>query len=200
MDLEMDKPVKTVKVVVVGEGAVGKTAMTVTYAHKYFPTEYTATVFDNYPTDIEVGGVQINMNIWDTGGLDEFEDLRKLTYPGTDVFVVCFDLTNGDSRENILNVWIPDLRERVGQTTPIILVGTKSERSFIPPPMSKGSQFYGDPEGYESYHITSYKQGVQLAKKIGAAKYLECSAKNNDGLEAVFHEAAKIGFGWRYKK
>ena len=190
MDLEMKEAVKTVKVVVVGDANVGKTAMILIYTHKYFgfPRVSEATVFDIYPTDIEFGGVQINMNIWDTGGLDEFDNLRKLTYPETDVFLVCFDLTNGSSRENILNVWIPELRERVGNTTPIILVGTKSERIF------------DEDADRRSYHITSYKQGVQLAKQIGAIEYLECSAKNNECLEAVFHEAAKVGLGWRYKK
>ena len=46
----------------------------------------------------------------------------------------------------------------------------------------------------------TYKDGVQLAKKIGATKYLECSAKNNEGLEAVFREAAKVGLGGGNKK
>ena len=181
----MEEAVKTVKFVVVGDVNVGKTAMIVTYAYKYFPTEYTATVFDSYPTDIEVGGYKTKMIIWDNSGLETFEHLRKLTYPDGDVVIICFDLVNQASYENVLSVWIPELRGGIRQTTPIILVGTKSElRSEVG---RKNKSF-------------SYKQGAQLAEEIGAAKYLECSARNNEGLEAVFYEAAKEGLGWGNKK
>ena len=185
MDLEMDKPGKAIKVVVVGDSYIGKTAIIETYTQKRFPTDYNATVFDSYPTDIEVGGYKTKMIIWDNSGLETFEHLRKLTYPDADVVIICFDLVNQASYENVLSVWIPELRGGIRQTTPIILVGTKSElRSEV---------------GRKNKSFT-YKQGAQLAEEIGAAKYLECSARNNEGLEAVFYEAAKEGLGWGNKK
>ena len=185
MDLEMDKPGKAIKGVVVGDSYIGKTAIIETYTQKRFPTEYKATVFDSYPADIEVGGYKTKMIIWDSSGLETYDHLRKLTYPDADVIIICFDLTNQASYENVSSVWIPELRGGIRQTTPIILVGTKSELRS---------------EAGRRNKSFTYKQGVQLAKEIGAAKYLECSARNNEGLEAVFHEAAKEGLGWGNKK
>ena len=48
----VDSPKKNFKIVVVGDGAVGKTCFCMMYAKNEFPTEYTATVFDSYPTDM----------------------------------------------------------------------------------------------------------------------------------------------------
>ena len=152
-----------------------------TYKTKRFLEYHAATVFDTHQTDIEFDGIQIKMNIWDTSGMSGMENLRKLIYQDTDVFVICFDLKNA----SWVHDWMNEVRQRRENKAPIILVGTKSDlRSKV---------------GRRNKYVT-YKQGVHLAKDIGAVKYLECSSKNNEGLEATFQVAAKVGLGWGYKK
>lgn len=123
----VDSPKKNFKIVVVGDGAVGKTCFCMMYAKNEFPTEYTATVFDSYPTDMTLSdGTELKVNIWDTAGQEEFENLRKLTYPETNLFMVCFSMDNRASFENVRNVWLPDLAGRAGKV-PKMLVGTKKD-------------------------------------------------------------------------
>jgi len=125
--LEEDK--KTVKVVVVGDGAVGKTCLCTVYTQKTFPTSYNPTVFDTYPTDMVLADPEktaVKVNIWDTAGQEEFENLRTLTYPDTDLFIVCFSMVDRNSFENVGHVWLKDLNGRAANT-PKFLVGTKKD-------------------------------------------------------------------------
>lgn len=48
------------------------------------------TVFDNFNAIEKYQDHNVNINLWDTAGQEEYEKLRPLSYPGTDVFIVCF--------------------------------------------------------------------------------------------------------------
>ena len=62
---------------------------------------YVPTVFDNYTANAIVDGQPINLGLWDTAGSDEYNTLRPLSYPGTDVFIICFSLASPASFENV---------------------------------------------------------------------------------------------------
>ena len=170
------------KLVVVGDGAVGKTCMLISYAANRFPTEYVPTVFDNYVVNLQAGNTVIELGLWDTAGQDEYDRLRPLSYGSADIFLVCFSVVNPVSYENIRNKWAPEL-SHFCPTVPKIVVGTNVDLRNDPGRIHQLS-FHGK-------HPTTKEEGEQLAKKIRAAKYLECSALTGEGLKEVFDEAVK---------
>ncbi|XP_075074305.1 rac-like GTP-binding protein 5 [Nicotiana tabacum] len=113
-----------IKCVTVGDGAVGKTCLLISYANDTFPTVCVPTVFDHFSADVVVDGSTVNLGLWDTAGQEDYNRLRPLSYPEADVFILAFSLISKASYENVSKKWIPELRH-YAPGVPIILVGTK---------------------------------------------------------------------------
>lgn len=172
-----------IKLMVVGDGSVGKTCLLISYTTNSFPGEYVPTVFDNYNANAIVEGNPVNLGLWDTAGSEEYDTLRPLSYPGTDVFLICFSIFSPESFESVTKKWYPEISEHASDT-PIILVGTKLDLRAKPEAIQSLKENSQEP-------ITT-KKGEELAKKIGAKRYLECSALTQEGLAKVFEEAVKV--------
>ncbi|XP_053383593.1 rho-related GTP-binding protein RhoV-like [Mercenaria mercenaria] len=168
-----------IKCVVIGDGNVGKTCLAKTYVNNSFPPEYTnPTVYDNYTAVLTIEGRRFNLALTDTAGKEDYDRLRPLSYPQTDVFLLCFAVDSRDSYDNVWEKWAPEVLHYC-PSTPIILVGTKlDERESH---VDRDKKF-----------VSNYEQGVYLMKKIGARRYLECSALAQQGVTTVFEEAVKI--------
>jgi len=177
---------QAIKCVVVGDGAVGKTCMLMSFSNNTFPQEYVPTVFDNYNTAIMVEDTPYNLGLWDTAGQEEYDRLRALCYPQTDVFLMCFSIISPSSFENIKIRWYPELQHHC-QGTPVLLVGTKLD-------LRDDAAIIDGLRGQGLAPITR-EQGESLAKETGSSGYVECSALTQKGLKQVFDEAARIVVG-----
>ncbi|VDO26442.1 unnamed protein product [Onchocerca flexuosa] len=166
------------KLVIVGDGACGKTCLLIVFSKDQFPDVYVPTVFENYVADIEVDGKQVELALWDTAGQEDYDRLRPLSYPDTDVILMCFSIDSPDSLENIPEKWTPEagfFNLRNDQQTIRELAKMKQE-----PVRSE--------------------QGRAIAEQIGAFAYLECSAKAKEGIREVFEKATQAALQQKKKK
>jgi len=169
---------KRVKLVVVGDGAVGKTSLLIRYATGEFPTEYLPTVFENYTAQMKRDKETILLHLWDTAGQEDYDRLRPLSYPGADVVLLCFSTINNASYEAIKEKWAPEVQHYI-PNVPIILVGTKVDLRELKTP---------DPNTGKFEPITKEK-GEALGKEVGVIKYMEICSKTGQGVADVFNEA-----------
>ncbi|XP_028324266.1 rho-related GTP-binding protein RhoQ isoform X2 [Gouania willdenowi] len=144
------------KCVVVGDGAVGKTCLLMSYANDAFPEEYVPTVFDHYAVSVNVGGKQYLLGLYDTAGQEDYDRLRPLSYPMTDVFLICFSVVNPASFQNVREEWVPELQE-YAPTIPFLLIGTQIDLRDDPKTIAKLNDMKEKPIATE--------QGQKLAKE-----------------------------------
>jgi len=174
------------KLVVVGDGACGKTCLLIVFSKKQFPEVYVPTVFENYVADIEVENQTVELALWDTAGQEDYDRLRPLSYPDTDVILMCFSVGEPDSLDNIPEKWVPEVRHFC-PNVPIILVGNKKD-------LRNDRECMADLARYKKTPV-SFEDGRLMAEKIGAAGYIECSAYMEDkqqggaGVQEVFSKA-----------
>ncbi|KAJ2395289.1 GTPase Cdc42 [Coemansia sp. RSA 2559] len=169
---------QTIKCVVVGDGAVGKTCLLISYTTNKFPSEYVPTVFDNYAVTIMIGDEPYTLGLFDTAGQEDYDRLRPLSYPQTDVFLVCFSVTSQASFENVREKWFPEVRHHC-PGVPCLIVGTQVD--LRDDPMSDKPK--------KDIKFITQQQGEMLCKDLTAIKYVECSALTQKGLKNVFDEA-----------
>ncbi|XP_023234890.1 ras-related protein ced-10-like [Centruroides vittatus] len=169
------RPNRPLKIVVIGDGTVGKTCLLISYTTGSFPEgEYVPTVFDNFAGNMNCDGLQVSLTLWDTAGQEDYEKLRPLSYPGTDVFLLCFSVDNRPSFNNIAAKWQPEVRHHCPRA-PYILVATKTDLRSTS----------------DNSNLISRSSGKKMAAKIKAAKYVECSAKTLEGVQEVLEEAVR---------
>ncbi|KAM0703651.1 hypothetical protein Q7P35_009590 [Cladosporium inversicolor] len=177
-----DQQVMRRKLVIIGDGACGKTSLLSVFTLGYFPTRYVPTVFENYVTDCRVDGKSVQLALWDTAGQEDYERLRPLAYSQAHVILIAFSVSSPDSLQNITTKWHPEVLERC-PGVPIILVGLKKD-------------LRDDPVAQEEMRKRSEKfltaeEGEDVRKRIGAKKYLECSSLTGEGVDDVFEAATR---------
>lgn len=170
------------KLVIVGDGACGKTCLLVVFSQDKFPELYVPTVFENYIADMECEGKKFELALWDTAGQEDYDRLRPLSYPDTHVVLITFAIDNPDSLENIPEKWVPEVRHFCLQV-PFILVACKKDLRTDVDTIAKLKKLNQKP--------VTFEEGMAVAAKTGAYAYIECSAKTQENVREVFEIATK---------
>ncbi|KAL3234915.1 Cell division control protein 42 [Nakaseomyces bracarensis] len=171
---------QTLKCVVVGDGAVGKTCLLISYTTNQFPADYVPTVFDNYAVTVMIGDEPYTLGLFDTAGQEDYDRLRPLSYPSTDVFLVCFSVISPPSFENVKEKWFPEVHHHC-PGVPCLIVGTQVDL--------RDDKVIIEKLRKQRLRPITAEQGERLARELRAVKYVECSALTQRGLKNVFDEA-----------
>lgn len=137
-----------------------------------------------------IGDEPYTLGLFDTAGQEDYDRLRPLSYPQTDVFLVCFSVTSPASFENVREKWFPEVHHHC-PGVPCLIVGTQvdlREDNAVKDKLSK-------------QRMTPVKReaGEQMAKELGAVKYVECSALTQYKLKDVFDEVSRLWECSRYQ-
>ncbi|KAI9502089.1 GTP-binding protein Rho1 [Coemansia spiralis] len=179
------------KLVIVGDGACGKTCLLIVFSKGVFPEVYVPTVFENYVADVEVDGKSVELALWDTAGQEDYDRLRPLSYPDSHVILICFAIDSPDSLDNVQEKWISEVLHFCSGL-PIILVGCKMDTRDNPEVIRELEKSGQKP--------VTHEDGAAVAQKIMAHKYLECSAKEGSGVREVFEAATRAAINTAPKR
>jgi small GTP-binding protein len=165
------------KIHAAGDGAVGKTSMFIRYTTHKPLQEAVPTVFDNYEADILVEGTNIKMSLWDGCGFEGYSEIENLSWPKTDVFLLCVSVVCPRSLESATTKWLPEIRQTCPNAS-VLLVGTKS-----------------DLRGHSESEIPPEKLQEVVKNYVEVKKFVECSAMTGEGIKQVFDTALLMALG-----
>ncbi|OCL13275.1 hypothetical protein AOQ84DRAFT_117467 [Glonium stellatum] len=180
------------KLVLLGDGACGKTSLLNVFTRGYFPTVYEPTVFENYVHDIFIDNVHVELSLWDTAGQEEFDRLRSLSYDDTHAIMLCFSVDSPDSLENVETKWVGEIAENCPGVK-LVLVALKCD-------LRRREDADDDENPQPEKPMINYDEGLKVAERIRALRYLECSAMKNRGVNEAFTEAARVALSVKNSK
>ncbi|KAK7107601.1 ras-related protein Rab-21-like [Littorina saxatilis] len=158
------------KVVLLGEGCVGKTSLVLRYVENKFNDKHITTLQASFLNKkLNVGGKRVNLAIWDTAGQERFHALGPIYYRDSNGAILVYDITDEDSFQKVKN-WVRELRRMLGQDVTLCIVGNKTDLE-------------------KDRHVP-----VQEAEAYAAsvnAKHFHSSAKLNRGIEELFLDLSK---------
>jgi small GTP-binding protein len=158
------------KIVVFGAGAVGKSALTIQFVQGYFITDYDPTIEDSYKRVLAVDNENIQLDILDTAGQDDFAPMRTSYMRQGKGFIIVYAIDDRASFEEV-EVFHRDLTRTKGTTNvPVVICGNKCD--------------------LEDKRVVSKAEGEELASKL-AAQFYETSALANINIENAFKTLVK---------
>lgn len=158
---------KTIKIVIIGDNAVGKTWLIRTYLSNETPNGYVSTIFDNFGSKIKYKDDYYMLSIYDTAGISEWSKTNLLSYQQTDVFIVCFAINNTGSFNNAIK-FITNLE---AYDVPIILCATKTD--------------------LREERVVDAKVSNHAAQKVGCYEYIETSSVEFKNVKRIFDLACE---------
>lgn len=160
------------KIVLLGSGGVGKSALTVQYVSEIFVDRYDPTIEDSYRKQVEFDGQQYMLEILDTAGTEQFTAMRDMYMRNGHGFILVYSIVSEDTFKELQGV-----RDRIlsvkdcDDTPPMILVGNKVD--------------------LEEERVVGKGHGQALAKKFNNCAFLETSAKARINVEETFTTLVK---------
>jgi len=166
------------RIVVVGAGAVGKSALTIRFVAGTFTERYDPTIEDSYRKQVEIDAKARILDIMDTAGQEEYCALRDTYMKNGEGFLLGYSVTSQSSFDQAarLRTSILRIHEESDQNLPIVLVGNKCD--------------------LEGERAVTTDDGQQLAEKWGTG-FAETSAKTGKNVEFIFHELVRLIDKWR---
>lgn len=165
------------KIVVVGDGACGKTCLLEVFKRNKFPEEYIPTVVDNFVKEVKINeNEMVTLTLWDTAGQEDYDSVRPLSYKDTDLILLCYSIENSQVLVNIPNKWLFEIKNYCPSAS-YILIGLKSDLR--------------EDESIDKSKLVPKEEGQKLANEIGAINFFECSAKTGDNVEEIFVQSGK---------
>ncbi|XP_038073846.1 ras-related protein R-Ras2-like [Patiria miniata] len=165
-----DGTIQTLKIVVVGGGGVGKSAITIQFIQSYFVVEYDPTIEDSYTKQCVIDSVVAKLDILDTAGQDEFNAMREQYMRTGDGFLLVFSLTNRTSFEEIVRFHRQILRVKDRDEYPMILVANKADLI--------------------NQRVVSGEEAQALGKQL-KLEVIEASAKTRMNVDQAFHQLVR---------
>ncbi|XP_071112352.1 ras-related protein Rab-21-like [Haliotis cracherodii] len=158
------------KVVLLGEGCVGKTSLVLRYVENKFNDKHITTLQASFLNKkLNIGGKRVNLSIWDTAGQERFHALGPIYYRDSNGAILVYDITDEDSFQKVKN-WVKELRRMLGNDVSLCIAGNKTDlekERHVP---------VADAEAY--------------AASVGA-RHFHTSAKLNKGIEEMFLDLSK---------
>ena len=162
--------IDTYKIVVLGDISVGKTSILSRFRYGIFEPEYMPTLgIDFFSKNLFYEDKTIRLILWDTAGEERFRSLIPSYLKNADCIIIVFDITNKDSF-NSLNKWLTDSKNNASEGTIYIICGNKSDLK--------------EKRTVNENEIDEYIKKNELI-------YVECSAKNGEGIKDLFNTVAK---------
>jgi len=155
------------KIVVLGSGGVGKSALTVQFVQGIFVEKYDPTIEDSYRKQVEVDGQQCMLEILDTAGTEQFTAMRDLYMKNGQGFVLVYSITAQSTFNDLQDLREQILRVKDTDNVPMVLVGNKCD--------------------LEDERVVGKDQGSNLAHTFGCT-FLETSAKAKINVNDIFYD------------
>ncbi|CAJ0951501.1 unnamed protein product, partial [Mesorhabditis belari] len=159
------------KVVLLGEGAVGKSSLMLRYVEDKFSPRHVSTIQASFLSKrLDLGDNHVDLDIWDTAGQEKYHALGPIYYRGSHGALLIYDITDKRSFEKV-KIWVRELQRALGETAVLIVVGNKLD--------------------LESERTVDRTEAIQYAKSVNA-EYVETSAKENLGLADLFEKISSL--------
>lgn len=158
------------KIVVLGSGGVGKSALTVQFVQGIFVEKYDPTIEDSYRKQVEVDGQQCMLEILDTAGTEQFTAMRDLYMKNGQGFVLVYSITAQSTFNDLQDLREQILRVKDKDDVPMVLVGNKTD--------------------LEAERVVGKEQGSNLARHFNCS-FMETSAKAKIHVNDVFYDLVR---------
>merc|ERR1712137_1019054 len=170
ISLPCDMDAASFKIVLLGEGCVGKTSIVLRYCENQFNENHITTIQASFLRKaLNISAQRVNLAIWDTAGQERFRALGPIYYRDANGALLVYDITDRDSFAKVQN-WVKELRKMLGKDITLAIAGNKID--------------------LEANRVVTLEEAEMYASTVGA-KHYSTSAKLNKGLEELFLDLAK---------